>query len=273
MPAASRPKNANNAIEVALFVVTLQQPVDQSTAVKVHSALEIVANELPGASSLQPNTMVFSFGPGNALPFGEAMRFKSAPDGSHEWRVHLTGNTVQVACFKYTRFNDVWATAQRYLQLVLSVIDHQMLVPEVSLQIIDKFEYDEPLTVNNYSMEELYQRDAPYLTPQSWESGLMWHVYQGWFEPYNDEWKTLQQLNLSNVELPNKKVANIIDHRMAIRPNAQEAMTLGGFLGDIVGVMEKLGEIYQTFHDTNVQMIRNLLTPAKQQSMGMKIDP
>lgn len=271
MSAISRPKNANNAIEAALFVVVLAQPVDAATMQKVGVALDTVADKLPGTKQPMQQGLIIQFGGGMTPPFGDVMRFKSAPDGTHEWRVQVMGNLVQVACQTFSDFSDVWGTAEHYLRLVLGVIAPQMDVQEVGYQVVDKFEYEEGMRPMDYDMAELFQKGCPYLTPQSWKSGLRWHVYQGWFEQNDQAVKLLHQLNLSNTDISATQIGNIIDHRVAARASAEQVLTLGTLVGDGAEDRGSLDKIFRMFHKENLRVIRELLTPDKLLAIGMKV--
>lgn len=269
--AISRPKNANNAIEIALFVLMLAEPPDADTVKSISSALQTVSEELPGTQQPTQQGFVIQIGNGMAPPFGEVMRFKAAPNGTHEWRVQITGNMVQVACQSFSDFGDVWETASRYIRLVLGAISPQISVQEVGYQVVDKFEYDVELNPADYDMAELFQKDSLYLTPQSWNCGLMWHVFQGWFETLNDISTVLNQLNISNTKAIADQTVNIIDHRVTLRATEGLSVTIGTLIGNGGDDQGRLDSLFNALHHENLRIIRGLLTEAKLESIGMKV--
>lgn len=273
MTAVSQPKNANNAIEAALFVVALAQPLDPHTLARVGDALNTLAEDLPGGGvngAMQPGSVIQL---GAAMPsmFGaEVMRFKALPNGIHEWRVHVTGNMVQVSCLGFSDFGEVWNKAKRYLITALGALDAQAPVAEVGYQVVDKFEYPIGMTAQDYDMAELFRKDSELLTPQAWKSGLMWHVYQGWFEhqPLQAH-RYLHQVNVSNTEGIANQVLNIVDHRVALRTTPDYGLSVHALTGED-GTSGRMDTLFSDFHQSNLSIIRKLLTPQKLLSIGMK---
>lgn len=271
MTSISKPKNSNNAIEAAQFVVVLQQPLHEETIKKINVALDTVIDKLPGVQPSMQQGFVVQFGGMMNSPFNEVLRFSSARNGAHEWRVQVMGNLVQVSCLKFDDFAAVWQDAESYLRLVLAQVDASAVVQEVGYQVVDKFEYDEGMSADDYDMAELFQADCPYLTPQSWKSGLLWHVYQGWFAPHDENTKLLHQLNVSNTDIAPQRIGCIIDHRVAARSSTDKTLTVGALLAQEPGSPEMLNNLFTAFHRENLGVISTLLTPAKLQTIGMKV--
>lgn len=270
MTANSRPLHAHNAIEAALFVVTLDQTPDAHSIAQASLALDGVATELPGKQEMPAGGPGFfvQFGP-SAPPFGEVFRFTAAPNGTHTWRVQLSGNMVQVACHAYTNFKDNWATASRYLRLMLQAMPQHVGVHDVGYQVVDKFLYNEPLSDDNYDMAELYRAKSKYITPHAWGSGCLWHVYQGWFMALGADKKMLHQLNLSNVEMPEQRFASVIDHRVMLQPTQGRPFALAEMLAENHAEVS-LNQLFERLHNENKRVVRELLTPAKLKSIGIK---
>lgn len=267
--AKSVPLAGHNAIETAVFAIELAQPLAPDKVQAIKLALDGFAQELPGEQTAQQPNMFVAFGP-TLPPFGEALRFVAKPSGDHAWRVQLTGNVLQVMCTEYTRFADVWERAQRYLQAMLAAADPDCTVASVSHQYIDKFLYPAGMTLAEYSMEELFNRGTPYLTPQSWQSGLEWHVYQGWFDyaPDNSR-RTLHQLNVTNATLaaPMPRLASVIDHRGSQQYAAGQAPTASQLAAADGPLDTHMAEL----HNAHKGVIAQLLCPAKRLEIGMDV--
>lgn len=267
--AKSVPLAGHNAIETAVFAIELAQPQTPDRVQAIKTALDGFAQELPGEQTAQQSNMFVAFGP-TLPPFGEALRFVAKPSGDHAWRVQLTGNVLQVMCTEYTRFADVWGKARRYLQAMLAAADPDCIVASVSHQYIDKFLYPAGMALAEYSMEELFTRDTPYLTPQSWQSGLEWHVYQGWFDyaPDNSR-RTLHQLNVTNATLaaPMPRLASVIDHRGSLQYAAAQPPTAG----QLAAADGPLNAYMAELHDAHKAVFSQLVCPEKLQEIGMEI--
>lgn len=264
----STPWAGANAIDTAVFAIELAQPPTPERAVAVKAALDVFAAELPGEQSGQAPNLFVAIG-ATMPPFGEALRFVAKPTGEHAWRVQLTGNVLQVTCTQYTRFAEIWAKAKKYLQAMLAAVEADSIVTNVSHQYIDKFLYPPEMQESQYSAGELFDEASPYLTPQARQSGLEWHVFQGWFDYANaPKRRLLHQLNITNVALtaPAIQIASIIDHRGSIqygRSAPHTALELAPDNGLLDAYMSEL-------HIAHKAVLKNLLHPAKLQEIGME---
>lgn len=267
--AKSEPLAGTNAIETAVFAIELAQPQTPDRVQAIKLALDGFAQELPGEQTAQQPNMFVAFGP-TLPPFGEALRFVAKPTGDHAWRVQLTGNVLQVICTEYTRFSEVWGRAHKYLQAMLAAAAPDCIVTSVSHQYIDKFLYPADMPPPQYSMDELFRRDTAYLTPQAWNSGLEWHVYQGWFDYTNAESRRmLHQLNITNAALaaPTPRLASVIDHRCSLQYAIEQPPTAG----QLAAPDGPLDAYMAEMHTAHKAVIAQLLSPEKLQEIGMEI--
>lgn len=265
----AQPLRGRNALEAAVFAVELRMPPSPQAIPAIREALRQYENELPGEQVSQPNGFVIAMGAG-VPPFGEAFRFFAKPNGEHSWRVQLTANVLQVACFDYTRFDLVWPQAMRYLYAMLAAADADSVVTSISHQYVDKFVYRDGMPLEEYIMEELFSRDSPYLTDNSWKNGPLWHVYQGWFSDVEPNSRVLHQLNITNTELGPHKIGSIVDHRCVqqaahgyqMTANAMAAMQ-NSEAGSLDATMRKL-------HTLNKEVLKQLLQTKKLHEIGME---
>lgn len=274
MSAQSTPIKGRNAIESASFFLALNQPVDPTTAERLKQRLDQFKGELPGVAPQQLG-FVINFVGGQPQPVAQAgggplTRFASAPDGTHTWRVEANVNVIQVTCGDYTDFQEVWARAERYLRALASVVSPEIGVIELGFQIVDKFTYPSDLAEDSYRVDELFRADSPFLTGNARESGLLWHVYQGWFESVSGA-KMLHQVNIANTNATeiNQQFAAVIDHRIVVRWMTKSTPPLSELLGTDSDEARSLTGLMRRMHSRNVAVLKQILTDQKQHDIGL----
>lgn len=260
------PVQPRNALEATVFAVELRQPPSPNAAQAIKAALDQFADELPGAQAAQPQGIFIAVG---ALPpFGEALRFAAKANGEHAWRVQITGQVLQVLCTEYTRFNEVWPRALKYLKAILRATDEGLAVGAISHQYVDRFHYTHTADAPGFRLDELFRDGSSYLTPKARQSGPEWHVHQGWFDHITPERRVLHQLNITNVltHAPGQPLACMVDHRcMHQIANASHiaAQDLGApDDGTLDAVMKELHAMHKT-------LLKELLQARKLQDIGM----
>lgn len=273
MALVSTPLNPNNAIESATFVIGLARGLSKPTLDLIAEKLLEFDEELPGESASLTNLQMGGLIGVNhfAIETQEAARFVSRPNGTLEWTVQAVGNLVQVQCFNYTNFADVWARARRYLLCALSAVESEIPAVEVGFQVIDKFLYPDNAEWDEYDMAELFNVHSGLLTPKSQKSGALWHVFQGWFESHPPT-RVLHQLNISNTVLqPKRQLCAIIDHRGALRTaEDNQLFELRSLIEKESNGSVELDAIFKNLHDKNRDTIEDLLNSAKLQQIGIK---
>lgn len=272
MALVSTPLNPNNAIESASFVVVFVRGLAKPSFIKLSQALASLADELPGVGPEEVDIATSGMPklPGLRIKTMQTSRFTAKKDGTPAWLVQATGNVVQVQCHEYTKFKDVWGTARRYLQCALSAIDEQIPVAEIGFQVIDKFTHPEGGDWAEYEMTELFDSESVYLTPKSRNSGVLWHVYQGWFDEFDGN-QILHQLNLSNTVVnATQALHTFIDHRGALRsPSEEKLLELKPFVEPQTDGSFKLDALFNELHVQNRAVIEDLLTPEKLELIGI----
>lgn len=276
MTALSTPLKGVNAIESATFFLVLNQAIDTATTDAIRQALDQFKEELPGVPAQQLGFVINFMGgiPQPMLPGGVPLsRFVGSPDGSHAWRAEVNGNVVQVTCGQYTGFPEVWERAQRYLYALLNVLPTEFAVAEVGFQVVDKFLYPVGLTADSYDMAELFRSGSPYLTSKSWASGLLWHVFQGWFDDAGSG-KMLHQVNIANTNAASvdQRFSAVIDHRIVVRWADSPAPTLRELLHAHGDEMRTLSGLMSRMHRRNVDVIKEVLTQDKLIAIGMVVE-
>lgn len=257
------PVAQHNAIEASIFTLRLSYPADAEAELRLDKALT-AANLMPGRE--QGQSITIQMGAAPTSPPARLTRFEARPNGSYAWGLQLHGPFLTVACHDYTRFDTVWQRAKRILMLSLQHIGESYSIAEVTHQVVDRFIYAVPAGGNAqdlYQMDQVFRRDTPYLTRKAWDSGLLWHVHQGWFESAEDDLRHLHQINISNSELqPQAQYATIIDHRGAARPTDAQAM--------LPRTAEFMDQTFCNLHRRNLALMRELLSDNMQTTINLR---
>lgn len=276
--AISKPLNEKNAIESVAFAVVCQETFNATSIVAVQKAFDSFAAELPGIEPI--HAKVFNINQTQGLKIDPAQyaigfsRFHAHTNGMHSWRFNIQANMLIVTCFDYTNWDWVSPQAFKYLTTAISELESTNKVIEVGFQMVDKFIYEPKIPPSSYSVYEVFRKDCQYLTAKAASSGLLWHVYQGWFQEAkglsSDLAKILHQLNLSNAEetlVDLNRLSTIIDHRASIRfmPDATPIKNLLEVDGSGMAMHHRL------FNELRIQhkrIISGLLTEEKLKSIG-----
>lgn len=266
----STPRRKTNAIETAAFALNFGRLLDGEAVKRLADALETLAEELPGVEKRQGIRMQFGLGVAPLQSQSEhtdIARFIAGTTGEHEWRISLEGHLLTVRCQQYTRYDEVWARAERYLRLCQEALGEEFRAVEASLQIVDRFDY--AITAGEtmeaaYDIGELFQHGSQYLTPKAYEAGLLWHVFQGWFD-HCDHRRHLHQLNVSSTPTGESTFGAIIDYRGStnlLEEGSAENQAAAGLSG-----------IFAHMHEVNVDLMKHLLQPEKLREIGMEGQP
>ncbi len=156
------------------------------------------------------------------------------------------------------------------MRALASVINFDISVNEVGFQIVDKFTYPIDLTEDSYWVDELFRADSPFLTGNARKSGLLWHVYQGWFESVGGA-KMLHQVNIANTNATevDQKFAAVIDHRAVVRWTTSPAPALSELLGPDAEETRSLAGLMLLMHCRNIAVMKQILTDQKQHDIGL----
>lgn len=255
------PFSSSNAIEASVFTLHLSRSADKEAEKRLDEALT-ARGYLPGREQAQSFSVIV----GGSEPPAHLTRFEAQPNGTYAWSMHLQGPFLFVGCHQYTRFDQVWERARDLLLLGLEAIGETYAIATVTHQVVDRFVYnfsEAQQPREEYQMDEVLRRDTPYLTPKAWESGLLWHVHQGWFDQPRNGKPHLHQLHISNNELvPNLQYATIIDHRVTARPQDE--------LSAFDKSRDSMDEIFRDLHTHNKLLMGELLSDAMQKIVGLR---
>jgi uncharacterized protein (TIGR04255 family) len=173
--------------------------------------------------------------------------------GHLEWLLRIEEAETAVHCTRYTRWDDVWAQARRFLGLVFGQLSPAPPITHLGLRYIDRFFYEGERAACRADL--LLRTDSDYLTRKAHSSGVHWHVHSGWFDSWQAPWKRcLNQLNVGAADVEDR-LAVTIDHNnfaellepLPVTPSTLES-------GPIAAAME-------TMHRNNKAVLANLLIP------------
>lgn len=275
--AVSRPCSESNSVETIAFALVFAESLAPAVLQSIEALLEQrFKEELPGAQRGEAQQMQVTLGgsdgaqplPVSAAPeLHDVARFLALPDGRFERHIQAAGNMLVFHSFKYTSFSEFKLGALKYVGAIVETLNPELVLQEVGLRVVDKFLYGPNILEENYRVSEIFKENSKYLTPAAYEAGLLWHVFQGWFEPWGgDGCKILNQLHLSNTNSQGiAGSATVIDHRAAFK-RVNQSLKLGEILSEPLG----LNEIMEKLHAGNKQALLELLAENKAREIGLR---
>lgn len=195
-------------------------PFGESTIRKLVGIEHDLSDDLPKVNPVQMR--VFGFGADSAT---QVLRDQTVGvelqsvrrDGSIEWMLRTTESAISVHCLDYSRWNDIWMRAKRYLNKAFRYLEgSDSFISSVGLKYIDRFVCN--VDPENSNLEDLLKKDTDLICGRAFSTGPLWHCHSGWFEELHissSSMKCLNQLNLdvgyTNIK-GNKKLVITVDH-------------------------------------------------------------
>lgn len=270
MPSAVRPIGKTNAIAEMAFVLRLARPLTAEEMARLDTVAVCLQTALPDVVKLAGLTVVMP-------PTGEpevrnqpaAGLFLQRPGADQRpvWMLRVDEHSIIVNCMEYTRWAEIWPQARHFIATVLATVEADSIgLRSGSLQVIDRFVYDDPPAIVQYALTDVFRDDCPFLTAQARASGHYWHVHQGWFEPFNIEamsGRLLNVVNLSSGDLPDQKLVTTIDHLA----QADLAEVDAGWALSEPG----LDAMFNRLHDRNRLLLQSTLKSSMLDAIGMAL--
>ncbi len=180
-------------------------------------------------------------------------------NGKPSWELKVENNIIEISCFAYDNWTEVWGKAKRYLlETIKTIEDDNNKLMICVLKIVDKFLSD----FGNYNVGDIFLERTPYLTQNilNGENGELWHVFQGWFEQLDDK-TYLHNLNLITSN-ENGRITTNIDHAVQCQfiKNPQ-------LISDFK--QSKLEAIFSELHNKNKEILRKLLNDTQRKGIGL----
>lgn len=277
MPTPSRPCADSNAIEAVAFAITLSRVFTPREVESLSTIETLLKDDLPHAVKVSDFLVNVDAGSqqGPAVSFQQQsasgiLLQKNSASGRAEWALRAAAETIVVNCWNYTSWDEVWPKAKKYLSSAIAAacVDQQLYAVSLATQVIDKFIYEDSGSSVDYSVDEVFSQDCPYLTPMARNSGKFWHVHQGWFDDAADlRGRVLNVLNISSGEPAPSVLHTTIDHQCVtqFRSPVEISSLLGrDSISDCV-----LDHMFGIHHSMNRQMITRALNPLKQKQVGL----
>ena len=255
------PINNENSIESSSFFLVFERDFSSSELQLLARLQKVFEQELPAFKEL------------SAISFNIE---KNAVINSHEnisgtllqsfdendkpaWSLKVEKNIIEVSCFTYDKWDNVWTKAQGYLSETIKSIEspsNKLVV--CILKVVDKF----LASTDNYNIENVFNSETPYLTKNvlSETSGQLWHVHEGWFEHLETQ-TYLNSLNLSTIE-ENGTIITNIEHTVQCQ-FIKKPQLISEFRS------EQIADIFSSLHDKNKIMLRALLNSVQLKRIGL----
>lgn len=254
-----RPINSCNAIESAALLLMFERAFSKHELQSLLRLEHALRDELPSFN--QVNSVNVRIVEGKSVEQSQDISgillqcFEK--NGKPGWELKMESNIIQVSCFAYTTWNDVWAKSCRYfLETLVAMADNRLLV--CYLKIVDKFIVEH----ETFEIADIFSTKTPYLTPSvlTGDSGRLWHVFQGWLRQEDDS-DLLENLNILVAE-ESGKLAVSIDH-MAQCQFFREPQSISVLTGDWLKAK------FSVLHNKNKAILRNLLCSAQLARIGL----
>lgn len=257
------PVNSEHAIQTVGFILLFDGPFQSETIQALRSREDLLA-DLPAVQT--PEAVQLEVGPSPTTRRVQGIQLSHLrPDGTPAWALRLFGNELAVECTRYTRWDRVWAAAQKYLQAGLQVAAHgadprKLLV--IGQVFIDAFLANR----EDYDLGNLLKR-GPFVAEKVFSAGPTWHNHVGWFEwseAYGLRSPCLNQLNIDALrpqEPSNKGLRINISHNQEVRLQKPVPIEEG---------KSELDRLMNTLHMNNKKMVNGLLTPQMAARIGLE---
>lgn len=269
--------DAHAIVEVVMFV-QFAPDFGESTIRKLIQIEYDLRDDLPKITPIQ--RLAFSVLPAQGpqivqqQPVGIEMQ-SMRRDGSLEWMLRTTENTIAVHCLDYSQWDKVWQKAKDYLDKAFKYLDgSESFVAAVGLKYIDRFLCNvEP---EQSHMSDLFDPDTDLIFKRAFSTGPLWHCHTGWFDDLSAaKMQCLNQLNVdagfSNIH-GNRKLVITVDHtavaqmlpdKNGLSVLKQENGSDGLFFEDIMGEL----------HQQNKAMMAKLLSKQMAKIISLRAHP
>ena len=197
-----KPISEKHAIEVASFIVVFERPFEANIIGSLSGLHERLKADYPNFNLT--NTVEVRVDGDNVsqqITANGCLLQSLLPDGRPSWTLRVEGSAIVVSCTDYKRWGDISTKALGHIKAAMAFVNNDTnAVSNLIHQIVDRFVTDGK---DEYSIDQVFSAQSPYLTEQALKAGKLWHVYQGWFEEKKEfDGKLLNVLNLSTAENP-----------------------------------------------------------------------
>jgi len=270
----SRPCTEANAVEVVAVAIAFEERFGVQTLQNLAEVLaKNFADDFPGEGREEAQTYAVPTDPVVLEQMGalqpvkelhEVSRFLAQKNGRFSKRIRATEDALIFECFEYTNFKNFLSDAEKLFNTLLDNLSVERPIREIGMMAVDRFFYSKDLTEKDYSVSEVFSENTKYLTPACRESGLIWHVNQGFFENWVEDKRILQQVNVSSVRIESSgEYCSKIEHRSLMR-GFSSSVNISSLKNEF-----SLKSIISKFHELNINVLKDLLTDEKKKQINL----
>ena len=174
--------------------------------------------------------------------------------------LQLQRDQINIVVNDYTRWDEAWPKIENWLRILLPVILNGRPVSGVILQYNDIFEWrGNPADI---VLSEIFRAESKYLNRDIFEAPNLWHLHQGVVFTRTDPvpHQLIENVNLSVSDINARRAISIFTSHHAI---------LNTPLWELDVAKDKLAEVADDLHERNKDVIREVLTSAVCQKIGL----
>jgi len=193
------PVHDAHAIEQLIASIQFEQPHSDESMRAALDAMAQFEPDLPGVQDIRG--VGFQIGLSGVVPIPPSsngtIRFLTDGRGAIIKELRVERQSLAFRTQAYTRWDSVWAEAQRYFSVLLPVLG-AVNVASFALQYIDKF-----IWVGDSSRcrpHTLIAPASPYISPQVLTSEDLWHCHSGQFRGVSGDVKRLEAIDVDCVD-------------------------------------------------------------------------
>lgn len=255
-----KPVKGRHAIEVAVFSATLQNQFSKKSIEALMTLKESLKEKFP---IFTPITK-FEFRLENQLlekgvqATSGVNLLQNDQQGKVLWALNVQDSSINISCFDYQRWTEISSEALETLLFVIQVIaDDQNPVSTLALQYVDRFVGQ----ADNYKLNQVFNTKTKFISKQTGQSGLLWHLFQGWFQTVEGcDAKHLNVLNLSTNDTQ-LGIVTTIDHTSRIVFTSSIPVTKI--------TKEFVSPIYKLLHECNKDILIDLLNARQRKAIKL----
>lgn len=255
-----KPVKGKHAIEVAVFTATLQNRLSKHSVDALMTLKESLKEEYPVFHPVNRIEVRIekNLAEKEILTICGVSLQQQDEHGRPLWALRASDDSISVSCFDYERWDQISERALSDLLFVISVIaDDQNPITTIGLQYVDRFVGQ----TDNYDLKQVFNTKSRFFSKQTAQSGLLWHLYQGWFDEM--EGYEAKQLNVLNLSTNDTQLGLIttIDHISRVH--------FSPFIPVTHITEEYVLPIFQLLHKCNKGILNDLLNAKQRKDINL----
>ncbi len=176
-----------------------------------------------------------------------------------DWILRIVEDSIQINCLNYTSWEESIDYVDKLLAKVFKCLPtDEVMISGINFQVNDIFVVQDSIEDTDYS--QLFNH-SKYLTENTWNVGVVWHVNSGWFDSAEHD-RTLNVLNIAT----QKDVSESVNLMVKIEHLQQYVMDAWVPLN----VNEDFPVvIFKQLHEGNKVIVNELLTSDIKNKIGL----